>query len=144
MKLLIGALVAAVALTACGGSEPEPTPTPEPTATATVQATYRVSGTFELIYEYPDLREGDDCHGRGGYRDLQAGFQVRLLGDGGEILDVASFGQGVIRDGACFWEFALSVKDGHNFYTVETRRGEFTYSFQEITTRGALAYSIGR
>lgn len=142
MKLFIGALVAAVALTACGGSEPEPTPTPEPTAT--VQATYRVSGTFELISEWPDLREGATCSGRGGFSDLQAGFQVRLLGDGGEILDVARFGEGVLTNGNCLWEFDLSVKEGHNFYTVETRRGEFTYTFSEITTRGALAYTLGR
>lgn len=163
MKLCIGALVAAVALAACGGSEPEPTPTPEPTATATstptevptatntpaptatpTPVTKTVAGIFELVDDFSHLAPAAECEGDGGYSDVQEGFQVRLIGDGGDILDVDRFEQGKVIDGNCWWFFELQVPEGHRFYTVETRRGEFTYSYDEITTRGVVTFSLGR
>lgn len=156
--------VTALLLAACGGSsEPEPTPTPAATPTPT---TRQVSGTF-VLYDVGSYRgapiaarnpawsepvAGKPCHGVGGYSDLRAGMQVQLTADG-KTLDVATITDGTF--GAriseysgltpCTFSFTLDVPPGHEFYTVAMgRRGERTYSFDELTTPGTLAFEIGR
>lgn len=161
MNLRMGlvALLAVIVLAAaaCGDAAPKPTPTPEATATPAASA---VVGSFVLNgYNHFDKdtttqgAQGKPCEGKGGYSDIAAGMQVTLK-DGDTVLDVASFGEGttgpVVGTGkyavpqTCVFAFTLHVPRGHQFYTVSVgRRGDRTYTYNQITTPGTLAYTIG-
>lgn len=162
----LAALLAAI-LVACGGdSEPEPTAT----ATATSEPeSVRVEGTFTLPDKTTAVSKGDPaprigatCVGTRGFDDIRAGMEVRLSSDG-TTLDVARFGNGemarvterpyqspemqraqlVEYDTPCEFTFELEVPPGYEFYTVTIgRRGERTYSYDEITTPGRLAFEL--
>ncbi len=138
-----------------GGSEPEPSPTPEPTATPSPVS---VIGTFTLIQDnvsaiatqvvptrYPT---GGACEGRGGYSDVRTGMEVLLL-DGTTTVAVGRFGSGKIRSASqfeniCVFTYTLEVPYGQKFYTVKIgKRGERTYTYEELTTPGALSHEMG-
>lgn len=148
---LAGLVGLAALATACGSGEPEPTPTPEPTATPTaVVAT--VSGTFSLFQTRESLRTPVPlslCAGRGGYDDIQEGMEVVVSSDG-TTLAVGRFSAGVHGDVTlayeeCQFTFEVAVPEGSDFYTVKLgRRGERTYTWDELTTPGNLAFEIGR
>lgn len=148
-----------LAIAACGsGGEPEPTPSPTPSpkpATATPTPTVvTVEGSVLLASDAwgEHMEPGITCSGSGGYNDLSGGMEVRLYGDG-TLVDFDRISPGVLSRQAaekwigvraCTFTFSLDVPEGYRFYSVELgRRGEFTYTFDEIVASEALAYTIG-
>lgn len=82
------------------------------------------------------------CAGTGGFSDIREGLQVKLTADG-KTLDVQSLAQGVPRQEGCRFLFTLKVPKGHKFYEVSMgRRGEFSYSWDQITAH-ALTLTLG-
>lgn len=135
----IGPLLAAlaVAASACGG-----------------EAHRTIEGTFTLIDDTRDLGsapfEGSSCQGSGGYADIAAGMDV-VISSKGKTLAVARFSPGRFSKfagatGHCLFNFTLKdVPGGRDFYEVKVgRRGTKTYTWDELTTPGQLAYEIGR
>jgi len=146
----LAALLSTSLILACGGSEePKPTPTPELT-------TVHVVGTFLLKQSAPtnigppsvSPTATPTCKGRGGYNDIAAGMEVVLSADG-STLSVGRFSPGKVVSltqfqEQCQFSFELDVPEGHDFYNVKVgRRGDRNYTFPEITSGGALEFTIG-
>lgn len=147
---VLAAVLSASLLIGCGGSdEPEPTPTP-------ALANVHVVGTF-LLKQEPPANLGPrtisptatpTCRGRGGYNDIVAGMEVVLSADG-TTLSVGRFSAGKVVQltqfqEQCEFSFEFDVPEGHDFYNVKLgRRGDRNYSFSEITSGGALEFTIG-
>ena len=141
----------ALSLVACGGASEDEAPTaiPEPEAV-------QILGTFLLKQDaLPNLgpvgrspTPAPTCRGRGGYNDIAEGMEV-VLSANGTTLDVGRFSAGKVKSVTQFQEqceftFLLRVPEGHEFYNVKVgRRGERNYTFAEITSSGALSFTIG-
>ncbi len=105
--------------------------------------TETIVGTFTLIGGDSVSTLGGDCRGRGGYSDINSGTEVRLVADG-ELVAVTRLGHGQGASGRCTYSFSLDAPKGHKFYEVSVgRRGSFTYTWEELTTEGAIAYVLG-
>ncbi len=152
-RLLAVALTGlALGLSSCGGGE-ESNATPTPTIGPPV---VHVVGTFLLKQEAPanlgprsiSPTATPTCKGRGGYNDIAQGMEVLLTADG-KTLGVGRFSAGSVKSltqfqEQCQFQFELDVPEGYQFYTVKVgRRGDRTYSFAEITSGGALEFTIG-
>lgn len=157
----LAATAATILLAACGSGDDQSTAAPSPTATPTVA---QVTGTFVLVsqtsQETTAPAVGSVCRGTGGYSDINEGMEV-LLKSNGVTLDVARFSPGslsrvdtptpprgvyaVKSTTHCSFRFTLAVPPGHDFYTVTVgRRGERTYTWEEIRFPGTLSYTIGQ
>jgi len=79
------------------------------------------------------------CKGRGGYNEIALGMEVLLTADG-KTLSVGRFSDGKVSSltqsqEQCEFTFELDVPEGFDFYSVKVgRRGERTYSYEEITS----------
>lgn len=103
-----------------------------------------VAGTFTLTAESGTWTIDRECRGTGGYSDIAAGQQVRLMSDG-KLLDVQTLGSGRAElSYQCVYSFTLKVPKGHKFYDVSVgRRGNVTYTYEQLTKPGILALSLG-
>jgi hypothetical protein len=165
MKLFAAALASAVLFAACGGGG-RPASVPAMRVTGTFVLIDDIE-RYGLYYDKSTLQrldppEGGPCQGQGGYSDINAAAEVRLKGDG-LVIDVARLGQGhfgpapprqfygpsnnfeMPRNIECRFTFELEVEPGHRFYTVEVgRRGQYSYTYEEITLPGAISYTLGK
>ena len=135
---MIRALAIAVLLAGCGGTAA--TPTPEPTA-----AGRDISGTFVLHAQDGLFNPNNACVGDGGYSDLRQGFGLTLRDGENNILSTARLGAG---DGSsrnqCVFEFVFEDVPDADFYSVQSERGELTYSRADMEARGwTVALEIG-
>jgi hypothetical protein len=113
-----------------------------------------VSGTIALRdsdWVRSPTREGERCTGIGGYNDVREGMEARLYADD-ELVDVGHLSEGAfgpdpeieLLGRECLFSFEVFVPRGARFYRLELgRRGEFTYTFDEITAAAGLSFSIG-
>ena len=157
--LLLALGLLAIIATGCSGSDSEPTPTSVPTLAPTPRPTatpgpVTVTGRIALRdrdWARSGPREGGHCSGMGGYNDIREGMEARLYADD-ELVDVGHLGEGTfgpdpeieLLGRECIFSFEVDVPRGARFYRLELgRRGEFTYTFEEITAPDGLAYQLG-
>lgn len=111
-----------------------------------VLRTMFVSGTF-TIFDSDSAGSGENsfCEGDGGYGDLNSSTAVVVTNNSGEVLARTELGNGV-GDGfyLCEFSFKMELTEGEDAYIVAIGdRGEFSYSWAEISAPGAIALSIG-
>lgn len=120
--------------------KPKPTPTPTPKVEAPAPAkTITITGVFTLIdfpYSYPD----GTCGGApsGGYKDIQAGMSVVVKDGNRNIIGMGRFGPGKRIDRfSCEFTYQITDLPETKFYIVAVgRRGEMTFSLEELRERG--------
>lgn len=109
-----------------------------------VSPEFTLAGTFTLIDS--GIRGSDDnCFGSGGYDDIQAGVSVTVRDGGGSLLATGRLGPGVRQElVTCTFEFEVPSLPMSDFYSVEVgRRGELSYSFDELDSMGwRVAFSL--
>jgi hypothetical protein len=117
-----------------------------------VLQTVTVSGTFVLLESggrsnvFRNQSEGDPCQGAssGGYSDISAGTTVTVSNLAGAPIDRTALGIGAVRGTNCRFTFELTVTEGEEGYVLEVgRRGDSTYTFEEFTEPGRLAFQLG-
>ena len=152
-------------LTACGGGDQaRPMPAARVTGSFVLLDDIERYGVYydKATLKHVDPPEGGPCAGQGGYSDINAGTEVRLEGDG-VLIAVTRLGQGLFgpapprqfygpsnnfempRKIECRFTFELEVEPGHRFYKVEVgRRGQYSYTYEEITLPGMVSYTLGK
>ncbi len=109
-----------------------------------VSPRFEVIGTFTLT-DIGNTRGSDtNCFGDGGYDDIRSGVSVTVRDGAGAVLGTGRLGDGV-KDLWCTFNFTVADLPKVDFYSVEVgRRGELTYSFDEMETSGwKVDLSIG-
>lgn len=99
---------------------------------------FTISGTLNLT-DYGDgiFSTDTQCVGRGGYGDLSAGMPITIRDGSGNILASTQLNTGTFEGDSefvfsCDFNFSAEVPKA-DFYSLEFgRRGEFTYSFDEM------------
>jgi Protein of unknown function (DUF732) len=87
---------------------------------------------------------GESCQGANGYSDVGQGTPVVVRNSKGEILATATLEEGKTGDAVCRFDFGFPVTEGQDRYVVSVgRRGEFSYSFDQLLTRGVQIH-LGR
>ena len=103
--------------------------------------TVTVPGTFVLIDSAgvgAIASDGASCEGADGYSDVGHDTPVTVKNGKGEILATTLLGQGKGSTTNCAFSFSFPVTEGQDRYVVSVgRRGEFSYTFEQLQTRGA-------
>lgn len=101
-------------LVACSGA-PAATPSLTPDAVAVARGAVDVHATLALA------NVGDPCVTRGGYTDIGAGTQVKILDDAGKVLAFGQLGGGKVTElKRCKFPFqVVDVPTGRKIYGVE-------------------------
>lgn len=111
-----------------------------------VLETERIEGTFTILdSDSAGFRDGGSCQGDGGYGDLNASTTVVVKNNSGDILARTELGSGT-GDGviSCTFTFEFDLTEGEDQYVLLVGdRGEISYSWDEISRRGAVALTIG-
>ena len=105
-----------------------------------------VVGTFTITDgDYLSSETGDLCQGEGGYGDLNPSTQVVVTNPAGDELARTELGFGETRSAfACQFEFTVELTEGEDTYIFEVGdRGEISYTWDEATAPGAIAFTIG-
>lgn len=141
---LMAAAVTLAIITGCSGAAAtrEPTATSEPTPER-----FTIDGTF-TVYDAGGIhleRAGTGartqfCAGTGGYDDIRPGVRVVVRDGDGSTLATGQLEYDAEADEAtedeCPLVFEVDVPRSE-FYAIEVgRRGELTYSFEEMETQG--------
>lgn len=110
-----------------------------------VLRTEEITGTFLLISSNSIDSSGNTCSGSGGYSDLSASTQVTVTNDAEETLARTRLGPGeTLSTAGCLFKFSFEITEGEDSYVVSVgRRGEFAYSWDEITEEDAISFSMG-
>lgn len=110
--------------------------------------TIEVTGRF-IVFDYDSfghLSVDDECFsGDGGYGDINTSTPVVMTNTQGDVLHRTELGIGTVdAQGTCTFEFKLPVTEGEDNYVVAVgRRGEMTYTFEEIQTESPLLLTLG-
>jgi hypothetical protein len=81
--------------------------------------------------------DGTSCEGADGYSDVSHGTVVTVENGKGEILATTSLGQGEGNTTECRFAFSFPATEGQERYVVSVgRRGEFSYTFEQLRARG--------
>ncbi|WP_123025773.1 DUF732 domain-containing protein [Mycolicibacterium stellerae] len=113
-----------------------------------VLETANASAVFVLIdtskqYLSSITSEEGKCHGVHGYSDIGSGTQVMVKNGKGEILASTSLGEGHGDEINCRFAFSFPITEGQDRYVVSVgRRGEFSYSFEQLR-RGSVEIHLG-
>ncbi len=102
---------------------------------------YRLVGTLELYGE-----SGDEfmnlavlgCFGLGGYDDIMSGAQITIRNESGDVVAVTELQPDPLSEATdeCKFQFVAEVPHA-TFYSLEMgRRGDMTFSFDELEERG--------
>lgn len=104
-----------------------------------------VTGTFTVVRSDDFDAVGSTCRPSGGYGDINSSTQVVVRNPAGVELARTSLGFGETeRRGRCTFKFEVLLTEGETSYIVEVgRRGEISYSWEEISRPGAVALSLG-
>jgi len=106
---------------------------------------YTITGTFTLTSGTEGTTQ--DCHGHGGYDDIQPYLDVIVRSGDGEILAKGSLGTGNLQSGSndCVFPIAVAGVPKADFYSIEVgHRGELTYSFAEMVAMSwTVAFTLG-
>lgn len=108
--------------------------------------TKRVTGTFEILdSDSHDNTIGGACEGDGGYGDLNSATAVIVRNSEGDEVARTALGSGSPTGlTICEFTFTFELKEGEETYILSIGdRGEFSYSWNEITLPGAVALTIG-
>ncbi|WP_445167737.1 DUF732 domain-containing protein [Mycolicibacterium sp. Dal123E01] len=107
----------------------------------------KISGVFVLTDSLgTGAIEADDqnCHGTEGYADVGSSTPVTIKNGKGDILTSTALGPGTGTTATCTFSFTFSITEGQDQYVVSVgRRGEFTYSFEQIRAHG-VQIRLGR
>lgn len=118
----------------------------------TVHGTFTISnGSYDPTNEFedPNYTMGvDGCEGDSGYGDLNSLTQVVVKDDHGEEVARTQLGTGHDTGdtvfGGCKFDFTFDVAKGPKYFVVSVgRRGESTYTYEELSEPGAVELSIG-
>lgn len=134
--VVVGMLIVA----ACGPSAtPVPTAAPSPTAEA-----YTITGTFTL--SSAGLAGVNSCSGTGGFSDIAEGLGVTVSDESHKIIAKGALGPGKLKGQVtCNFTFSVTGVPRATFYSIEVgHRGELTYSFDEMVSKGwQVAFELG-
>jgi Protein of unknown function (DUF732) len=102
--------------------------------------TATISGIFVLVdngsYE-AITSDGESCQGTDGYSDIGRDTPVIVKNGKGEILASTALGAGKGSSANCTFSFSFPLTEGQDRYAVSVgRRGEFTYTFEQLRARG--------
>lgn len=106
----------------------------------------QIDGSFTISDgDSAGLRVGDLCQGEGGYGDLNSSTQVVVRNPDGDELARTELGLGDTTSIiTCRFEFTVELTEGEESYIFEVGdRGEISYSWDEVTTPGMVAFTIG-
>lgn len=131
-------LVLAVLLTACAGASPSPT-------------THDLTGTFTLTQDSPPPMSDNEtyCEGTGGYTDIQAGLDVVVRDQGGDIIGTGALEYEPPAENqslrVCVFTFTVEDVPAASFYEIEVGdRGSLSYSAAELDVLDwSVAFTLG-
>ena len=93
---------------------------------------YEIRGEFTLM-DTDTGGSNSNCRGTGGYKDIKSGLSVTVRDGSGGVLATGRLGDGKRSSVWCTFEFSVGGLPEVEFYSVEVgRRGELTYSFEEM------------
>ncbi len=93
---------------------------------------YEIRGEFTLM-DTDTGGSNSNCRGTGGYDDIKSGLSVTVRDGSGGVLATGRLGDGKRPSVWCTFEFSVGGLPEVEFYSVEVgRRGELTYSFEEM------------
>ncbi len=114
-----------------------------------VLETAKITGSFTINDPDPNPYspaikvDGTSCTGAGGYSDVSPGTVVTVKNGKGEILTTAYLEEGSGGRYMCSFPMQFEVTEGQDRYVVSVgRRGELSYSFDELRARG-VALELG-
>ncbi|MCX2929357.1 DUF732 domain-containing protein [Mycobacterium sp. CVI_P3] len=100
----------------------------------------KISGVFVLTDSLGTgaiETDGASCRGTNGYADVGSSTPVIVKNDKGETLTTTSLGAGKSDGANCTFSFSFPITEGQDRYVVSVgRRGEFSYSFEQLLARG--------
>jgi hypothetical protein len=105
--------------------------------------THTITGSFEL--HDSSVITGPDCEGSGGYADIAVGTGVLVKDGDGKTLATSRLDDSASTIfGICRFTFSVEVPDAP-FYAVSVgRRGELTYSRDELAARAwIVGFTLG-
>ena len=105
-----------------------------------------IDGSFTISdADSAGFQVGGPCQGEGGYGDLNSSTQVVVSNPDGDELTRAQLGPGETTSiVTCQFEFTVELTEGEETYIFEVGdRGELSYSWDEVTTPGIVAFTIG-
>jgi len=107
-----------------------PTPTPAPTpATFDLQGTVTLT-SVDVVYETG--RHGEECHGRNGFKDMNAGAEVTVYGANDTVIGTGQLEQGVWFD-SCVFRFTVPSVPETRFFEVQvSHRGRVAFSMDDV------------
>ncbi|MBU9763095.1 DUF732 domain-containing protein [Mycobacterium sp. TNTM28] len=102
----------------------------------------KVTGTFVLVDNVGVdgiMADGTSCQGANGYSDVNPGTPVTVKNGHGDVLVGAALGPGKGDSTTCTFTFTVPVTEGEDRYVLSIgRRGEFSYSFDQLVAKGIL------
>ncbi|MDF3341493.1 DUF732 domain-containing protein [Mycolicibacterium septicum] len=101
-----------------------------------------VNGTFVLSDNAGAegiASDGSTCQGANGYSDVNSGTLVTVKNGKGAVLASTTLGPGKSGESNCTFSFTVSLTEGEDRYVLSVgRRGEFSYSFEQLVAKGIL------
>lgn len=101
-----------------------------------------VTGTFVLTDNSGAegiVSDGAKCQGANGYADVNAGTPVTVKNGKGDVLATTTLGPGKSGTANCTFTFTVPLTEGEDRYVLSVgRRGEFSYSFEQLVAKGIL------
>jgi hypothetical protein len=106
-----------------------------------------IEGTFTVFDrdEWGGKGKGRSCAPSGGYGDINSSTQVVVRSSDGTELARTSLGSGAIGSfSGCEFRFDFPLTEGESVYVLAVgKRGEISYSWDEISAKSAVALSLG-
>ncbi|MBB5167616.1 DUF732 domain-containing protein [Mycobacterium sp. AZCC_0083] len=115
-----------------------------------VLETASVSGTFVLTDSMASMgvssiaSDGTRCEGIKGFSDIGRDTQLTVKNGTGEVLATTALGEGRGNPATCTFAFSLSITGGQDRYVISVnRRGELSYTFDQLQRAGSIQIRLG-
>lgn len=131
------AILAFVALAACGGGSSSSA------SKSSSASTHSVNGDLTILGAHND-RVGGCQMQESGYSDISKGTQVTVTNESGTIIGSTSLGEGSSspRGDGCLWPFTVPDVKNASFYTITvSHRGPLTFSEAQMETMGFTVHA---
>jgi len=106
-----------------------------------------LSGTVLLVDSSSNLAPGDQCSGRGGYGDINAGAPVVLTDGKGTTISTTVLSDGEFDGKGCVFSFVLRDVRHTDFYGLAvagSNRGQLQYSYAQMSQNSwSVQLSLG-
>lgn len=111
---------------------------------AACASSHDVTGSFKL-HDDQAVKTNTSCTGTGGYSDIKAGTEVVVKDEAGKILATSALVDAPSPVyGICEYTFTVAVPDAAFYSLAVGRRGDLTYSKDELAGRGwAVGFDLG-